>query len=106
MSTRAFNLLPLTRPKGRVAVQFSDPSPCPGYKDRAEDMLVALGAKHSRRGYHLSPARAEAFSLLYKAGWHGWKDPFNNNPAQFSFNGGPNMPLTEALKLVKLGQAK
>lgn len=106
MNTRVFILL-YNKAPGRVVVQFNEPSNTPGYKDTGEKLLGALGARHSHRhGYTLSPTRAEAFSLLYKAGWSGFKNPFGKGPASFSLPNGPCMRLSEALKLARLGQAE
>jgi hypothetical protein len=68
---RTVTLIPLRRPKGKVQIQLgpkADPSNI--WKDRADWLLVALGARWSHRhGYTLSPARAEAFVKLYTHGW-------------------------------------
>lgn len=107
MNTRAFILLHNRAPAGRVVVQFNEPSADPRYKDAGEKLLDALRAKWTHRhGYTLPASRAAMFEVLYKAGFHGWKNPFSDSPATFSRNGGPDMPLKEALALARLGQAE
>lgn len=72
---REFTLVPLRHPAGRVKMQLAPKADAGDiFKDRAGWLLDALGARYTHRtGSHLSPARAEAFNLLYRAGFHGMR---------------------------------
>lgn len=70
ITLREFEIVPVRRPKGKVAVRLAPKTDGDMFKDRAVWLLEALGAYYSHRaGFCLSPQRAEVFSKLYRAGW-------------------------------------
>lgn len=98
---RTFELVPTNRPKGMLAVRLG-PKPDAGdiFKDRAAWLLEALGAYYSHRAGHcLSPAKAEQFAKLYKAGFHASRRlfPSDKKPYTFSLADGPELSLKDAL---------
>lgn len=98
-----FTLSPVNRPKGKLRIQFGprEPHDDGTFKDRAAWMLEALNVYRSHRmGWCLSPAQAEKFTALYKAGfWASWRiSVHQTEPCTYSLTDGPELSLKEALK--------
>jgi hypothetical protein len=100
---RTVTLVPLHRPKNKVAIQLGpkeDTTDC--FKDRAAWLLEGLNASYSHRsGYTLSPARAAIFVQLYQAGYSAsWRLFVSSQPVTFSLGDGLELTLKEALSAI------